>query len=175
MAPAVTSRGTDNVVWTRTRGTPYVPSPLLYEDTLYFLRHYQGILSRVHGPTGEEELGPFRLGRLRNIYSSPVAAGGRIYVTDRMGQTLVVSHEDPQPLALNVLDDTFNASAAVAGDTLFLSAARGFSTPCPSCLTTPVSDDGLLTLGGPTGPRVFGFERGQATMPGHEFSPSRTF
>ncbi len=111
---------TDNLVWIRRRGTPYVPSPLLYRDTLYFLRHYQGILSRVHGPTGAEELGPFRLGGLRNIYASPVAADGRIYVTDRMGQTIVITHDDPRPLALNQLDDTFNASAAIAGDTLFL-------------------------------------------------------
>ncbi len=111
--------GTDKVLWTRTRGAPYVPSPLLYRDTLYFLRHYQGILSRVHGPTGEEKLGPFRLS-LRDIYASPVAAAGRIYVTDRRGQTLVITHDEPEPLALNRLDDSFNASAAVAGDTIFL-------------------------------------------------------
>ncbi|MEM9404653.1 MAG: PQQ-binding-like beta-propeller repeat protein [Acidobacteriota bacterium] len=112
--------GTENVLWTRTRGTPYVPSPLLYRDTLYFLRHYQGILSRVDGPTGKEELGPFRLGGLRDIYASPVAAAGRLYVTDRWGQTLVVSHDDPKPLGLNALDDVFNASAAIVGDTIYL-------------------------------------------------------
>ena len=37
----------DHVVWSRSRGTPYVPSPLLYGQSLYFLNHYQGILSRV--------------------------------------------------------------------------------------------------------------------------------
>src|SRR5205085_11632016 len=29
--------GTRQVAWTRSRGTPYVPSPLLYGDALYFL------------------------------------------------------------------------------------------------------------------------------------------
>ena len=50
--------GTAQVVWSRRRGTPYVPSPLLYGDSLYFLHHYQGILSRVGRKTGEERTGP---------------------------------------------------------------------------------------------------------------------
>jgi len=33
--------GTKQVVWSRQRGTPYVPSPLLYGDSLYTLQHYQ--------------------------------------------------------------------------------------------------------------------------------------
>ena len=39
--------GTDAVAWTRNRQTPYVPSPLLYGDALYFLKHYQGQLTSV--------------------------------------------------------------------------------------------------------------------------------
>ena len=31
----------DNVVWRRQRSTPYVPSPLLVGEWLYFLNHYQ--------------------------------------------------------------------------------------------------------------------------------------
>src|SRR5262249_7302478 len=34
--------GTRHVAWTRSQGTPYVPSPLLYGDSLYYLGHYQG-------------------------------------------------------------------------------------------------------------------------------------
>src|SRR5262249_31770514 len=34
--------GTSQVLWSRRRGTPYVPSPLLYGDTIYNLQHYQG-------------------------------------------------------------------------------------------------------------------------------------
>jgi outer membrane protein assembly factor BamB len=113
--------GTAQVVWTRTRGTPYVPSPLLYGDSLYFLRHYQGILSRVNRKTGEERYGPFRLNGIRNVYASPVGAANRIYITDREGTTLVLSHGDePRMLALNRLNDSFSASAAVVGGELFL-------------------------------------------------------
>ena len=113
--------GTDHVVWKRRRLTPYVPSPLLYGETLYFLRHYHGILSRVEAKTGKEPTGPFRLDGVRDIYASPVGAAGRVYVTDRSGVTLVFSHgEIPRPLALNRLDDRFSASAAIVGSEIFL-------------------------------------------------------
>ncbi len=86
--------GTNRVAWTRHRGTPYVPSLLLYGDVLYVVYHYQGILTRLHAKTGEERPGPFRLGGLGNIYASPVGAGGRVYITDLDGATLVITHDD---------------------------------------------------------------------------------
>lgn len=113
--------GTNNVAWRRIRGTPYVPSPLLYGDALYFLTHYQNILSRVDAKTGKDEPGAMRLDGVRNIYASPVGAAGRVYITDLSGATLVISHDDqPRALALNQLNDSFAASAAVCGDELFL-------------------------------------------------------
>ena len=66
--------GGEHVAWTRKRGTPYVPSPLLHGEWVYYLSHYQGVLSRVHVQTGSEPAGPFRLEGMYNIYSSPVAA-----------------------------------------------------------------------------------------------------
>ncbi|HJT36054.1 MAG TPA: PQQ-binding-like beta-propeller repeat protein [Pirellulales bacterium] len=112
---------TDDVLWRRSRGTPYVPSPLLYGESLYFITHYQGILTRVNGPTGTDDPGPIRLGGMSEIYASPVGAADRVYVTDRNGMTLVISHSGhPKLLAKNVLDDTFSASAAIAGGELFL-------------------------------------------------------
>ncbi len=110
-----------NVLWSRNRSTPYVPSPLLYGDVVYFLRQYQNILSRVNIETGEDAGGPFRLGELRNIYSSPVGAAGRIYVTSREGWTLILSHSaEPALIGINHLDDTFSASAALVAKELYL-------------------------------------------------------
>lgn len=113
--------GSDHVLWQRRERTPYVPSPLLVDGHLYFLRHYQGILSRVEAQSGEESSGPFRLGSLRNIYASPVSAGNRIYFTDLDGVTQVVSTgEIPRLLSVNRLDDSFSASAAIVGKDLYL-------------------------------------------------------
>lgn len=59
------------------------------------------------------------------MFASPIAAAGRVYVTDRDGSTLVISHSDrPEALALNRLDDSFTASPAAAGQELFLRGAR---------------------------------------------------
>ncbi len=118
--------GTRQVVWTRRRGTPYVPSPLLYGDSLYTLLHYQGILSRLDARTGDDRGGPFRLEAISNVYASPVGAAGRVYVTSRDGVTQVISHgeETPKMLAVNRLDDSFSASAAVVGRELFLRGER---------------------------------------------------
>lgn len=116
--------GTSHVLWRRINRTPYVPSPLLYDNTLYFLAHYQGVLSRIDPDTGKDRGGPFRLEGLADIYASPVAAGGRIYITDRQVGTLVLSHspgeDPPEFLAMNQLDDKISASAAIVGRELFL-------------------------------------------------------
>ena len=111
----------DRVAWRRIRGTPYVPSPLLYDGGLYFLTHYQGILSRVDARTGQDQPGAFRLDGIKNVYSSPVAAAGRIYVTDLDGTTLVIQGGvAPRRLAINHLAEPIGASAAIAGRQLFL-------------------------------------------------------
>jgi outer membrane protein assembly factor BamB len=118
--------GTKQVIWARNKGTPYVPSPLLYGDSLYNLQHYQGIMSRLDIRTGNEQGGPFRLDAITNVYASPVGAAGRIYVTSRDGITQVMSHGEPEPtmLAVNRLNDSFSASAALAGRELFLRGER---------------------------------------------------
>ena len=113
--------GTERVRWSRSRGTPYVPSPLLYKNALYFLTHYQGILTRVDAASGDDQPGAMRLPGIRNVYASPVAAADRVYITSREGATLVLTAGAvPRPLAINQLDDTFNASAAMAGGDLYL-------------------------------------------------------
>jgi outer membrane protein assembly factor BamB len=114
------------VLWRRQRGAPYVPSPLLYGDSLYTLQHYQGIISRLDIKTGEDRGGPFRMEAIGNVYASPVGAAGRIYITSRDGVTQVMSHGDAEPkvLAVNRLDDHINASAAIAGRELFLRGER---------------------------------------------------
>jgi hypothetical protein len=94
----------------------------LYGDSLYTLQHYQGLLSRLDVKTGEDQGGPFRLAAIHNVYASPVGAAGRVYITSLDGVTQVISHGDPVPkmLAVNRLDDTFSASAALVGRELFL-------------------------------------------------------
>jgi outer membrane protein assembly factor BamB len=113
---------TDRVAWKLNRLTPYVSSPLLYGDTLYFLRHNQNILSRLDPLTGEFRGEPIRLAGIRDfIFASPVGAANRIYVASRDGATVVLEHSrENAVLAVNQLDDSFSASPALAGRDLYL-------------------------------------------------------
>ncbi len=115
-----------HVLWTRHRGTPYVPSPLLYGDTIYNMQHYQGVLVRVDVKTGRDRGDFIRLPAISSVYSSPVGAAGRVYITSREGVTQVLTHTDGEPktLAVNRLDDAFNASAALAGREMYLRGER---------------------------------------------------
>jgi outer membrane protein assembly factor BamB len=118
--------GTDHVIWKLNRLTPYVSSPLLYDDTLYVIRHNQNVLSRLDPMTGKPRGEPLRLEGIRDfIFSSPVGAAGRIYVTGRDGATVVLRHDrENAVLAVNHLEDTFSASAAVVDRELYLRGER---------------------------------------------------
>ncbi len=112
---------TDKVLWSRIRGTPYVPSMLLADDGVYFLAHYQNILTRVNLNTGAESPGAMRLGELGSIYASPVGAGDYIYVTDLEGTTMVLSKgAEPRQIAINRLNENVNASLAFGVDDIFI-------------------------------------------------------
>jgi hypothetical protein len=55
------------------------------------------------------------------MYSSPVGAAGRMYLTGRDGTTLVLKRSDKlEVVATNRLNETMNASPALAGNQLFL-------------------------------------------------------
>lgn len=117
--------GAAAIAWEYGRDTPYVPSPLLYGDTLYFLKHNRGVLSAFNANTGEAYYGPERLEGISDVYASPVGAGDRIYVVDRDGAALVIKHGSTfEVLAENLLDDGFSASPAIVGKEIFLRGNR---------------------------------------------------
>lgn len=115
----------DKVIWSKNEGTPYTPSPLLYDGMLYFNQSNQAIWSSHDSKSGRTIIDRTRLSGISNIYASPVGAAGRVYVTGRNGTTLVMERSDELTiLAKNTLDERFDASAAVAGDQLFLRGAK---------------------------------------------------
>ena len=116
---------TEAVAWAYDQDTPYVPSPLLYGDTLYFLKHNKAILTCFNAETGEPHYGPQRLEGLRGVYASPVGAADRVYVVDRNGTTLVIKHGAKfEVLATNSLDDNFDASPAIVDSEIYLRGHR---------------------------------------------------
>ncbi len=113
------------IAWQYDRDTPYVPSPLLYGDSLYFLKGNSGILTRVDARTGALHYGPTRLEQVPNVYASPVGAAGRIYVVGREGTTAVIEHGNAFKLqAVNHLEDGFDASPAIVDGEIYLRGQR---------------------------------------------------
>jgi outer membrane protein assembly factor BamB len=118
----ITSGGAQ--VWTLEKDTPYVPSPLLYDGIVYFLKTNSGLLSAYDARTGRPHYALQRLEGVPNVFASPVGAKGRVYLTGQEGTTIVVKHGPSyEVIARNMLDDGFNASPALAGGEIYL---RGF-------------------------------------------------
>ena len=116
--------GTPAVAWTLDRDTPYVPSPLLYGNILYFLKSNNGLLSAVDAQTGKAHYSAVRLEAVPNMFSSPVGAAGRVYFAGREGKTLVIKHGPTlEIVAVNELADGFDASPALVDNEMFL---RGY-------------------------------------------------
>jgi len=113
--------GSPAVVWSTDKGTSYVPSPLLYGDTIYFVQKNTGILSCLDAKTGRPHYDQQRLEGITGVYASPVGAGEHVYVVGRGGKTVVLKHGPSfEIVAVNQLEDSFTASPAVAGNELFL-------------------------------------------------------
>jgi outer membrane protein assembly factor BamB len=109
------------ILWEYNHDTPYVPSPLLYDGILYFLKSNSPILTAFDVTRGQAYYGPQRLDGLQEIYSSPVGAAGHVYFLGRDGGALVISNAGKfEILAKNNLDDGFEASPAIVGDELYL-------------------------------------------------------
>ncbi len=111
-------------IWTLERDTPYVPSPLLYDGVVYFLKTNSGLLSAYDAKTGKSHYQLQRLDGVPNVFASPVGAKGRVYLTGQEGTTIVIKHGPAhEVLAKNTLDDGFNASPALVDNEIYL---RGF-------------------------------------------------
>jgi outer membrane protein assembly factor BamB len=117
--------GSNAIVWTLDRDTPYVPSPLLYDGILYLLKTNAGILSVFDAKTGKPHYQLQRLDGLPEVFASPVGAHGKVYFPGRSGITLVIGHGPTfTVLAKNRLDDGFDASPALVDNEIYLRGSQ---------------------------------------------------
>jgi len=80
-----------HVAWTTPRGSPFVPSPILYGDLLYTINDMQSIVSAFDARTGAS-LWQGRLGvaTREGFSASPVAFDGKVFFTNDEGETFVL-------------------------------------------------------------------------------------
>jgi outer membrane protein assembly factor BamB len=112
--------GTDHLLWSFDRDTPYVPSALLYGGQLYFFKRFGNVLTSL-APEDGSVVYQVRVEGVTNVWASPIGAAGRIYFIGRDGAAAVIA---PGPefrvLATNRLDDRFDATPAIVDNEMYL-------------------------------------------------------
>jgi outer membrane protein assembly factor BamB len=110
-----------HIAWKATRGLPYVPSPLFYQDRLYLLRD-GGMMSSFDAKTGKSFYLQERLEAAEKYYASPVAADGRIYVVSLPGKLTVVQAGGDKPEILHqaAFGERVFATPALVGKRIYL-------------------------------------------------------
>ena len=116
---------TDNaqVAWSKTGRGPYMPTPLAYRGILYVLAN-NGVFDAYEAATGEE-LYRQRLPLVGSGYSaSPVAADGKIYLSNEDGEMLVVqAGRTFKHLATNSVGETIMATPALSDGVMYVRGA----------------------------------------------------
>lgn len=116
---------TPALAWTFDRDTPYVPSPLLYDNVLYFLKGNTGVLSAFDAKTGKPHYQVQRIEGVPNVFASPVGADGKVFVLGQDGSAAVIKHGPSYELmATNKLEDKFDASPALVDGEIYLRGYR---------------------------------------------------
>ncbi len=106
--------------WRSERGSPYVPTPLVYGSELYVLAD-NGVLAVYDAATGrrhyQQRLDEAPLG----FSASPIGAGGYVYLASEDGDVFVVRAGTTfQVVARNDMNEALMATPAVAGGLLII-------------------------------------------------------
>ena len=77
------------VAWSKQRGGPYMPTPIVYDDYFYTCSN-QGVLAAYNALTGVRSYQERIAGRGGAFTASPVAADGKLYFASEDGDVFVV-------------------------------------------------------------------------------------
>jgi outer membrane protein assembly factor BamB len=106
------------VAWSRMRGGPYMPTPILYGDYFYTCSN-AGVVTSYQAATGKE-IYKERIGGA-SYTASPVAADGRLYFISEQGDVRVVKAGPTfELLSVNEMGDNCLASPAISNGMLFI-------------------------------------------------------
>lgn len=112
------------IAWSKKRGGPYMPTPIVYGDYLYTCAN-NGVLTCYNAKTGER-IYQQRLGGKGSSYAftaSPIAADGKIYFTSEDGEIFVVkAGPEFEILSVNPVGEVCMATPAISDGMLILRA-----------------------------------------------------
>ena len=111
------------VLWTQSRGAPYVATPLLDGGILWLVRD-GGIVTQISPGTGDV-LSERRLPGIGNYYASPVSVGGRVLFASEQGFVSVLENDrDWRVLETRNFGERIYATPQVAEGRLFIRTDR---------------------------------------------------
>ncbi|HEX7316917.1 MAG TPA: PQQ-binding-like beta-propeller repeat protein [Pyrinomonadaceae bacterium] len=112
------------VVWSRTGRGSYMPTPLVYQGLLYVLAN-NGVLDAYDFKTGEEVYRQ-RLPTVGSGFSaSPVAADGRLYLSNEDGEVLVVAAGRKfEHLSTNSMGELLMATPALSDGVMYVRSSK---------------------------------------------------
>lgn len=120
--PLASTKGVsrEKLAWRIDRGSPYTSTPLVYDGVLYVVND-NGVLSAYDAASGARFY-QARLGAgLSGFSSSPVAAGGHVYIANEDGDLYVVrAGKTFQVDATNSFNETIFATPALDGNLLIV-------------------------------------------------------
>jgi len=111
------------VVWSRTGRGSYMPTPLIYNGTLYVLAN-NGVLDAYNVQTGEE-IYRQRLSLVGSGFSaSPIAADGKIYLSNEDGEIMVIAAGQKfEHIATNSMGELLMATPALSDGVMYVRSA----------------------------------------------------
>jgi outer membrane protein assembly factor BamB len=109
-----------DIVWKHTKGTAYVPSPILYDGYIYLMTD-RGIVTCLNAKTGALVYEGGRVPIPATFTASPVAFDGKILLTSEDGDTFIVKAGPKHEIVgTNSLDEPVYASPAIADGKIFI-------------------------------------------------------
>lgn len=109
-----------DIVWKYSKGTAYVPSPILYGDYLYLMTD-RGIITCLDAKTGAVVYEGGRVPIPATFTASPVAFDNKILLVSEDGDTFIIkAGPKHEVLGTNSLDEPTYASPAIADGKIFL-------------------------------------------------------
>ena len=111
------------MLWEKTKGLPYVASPLLHEGRLYYVKK-GGYVSSVDAENGEAFFEAARLGVGGEYYASPVGVGDRVLIGASRGTMFVLGTGDElEIVARNEFEEGIYATPAIVENVMYLRTA----------------------------------------------------
>lgn len=104
----------DSIAWSKKRGGPYMPTPIVYGDLLYACSN-GGVLTAYKAVTGEQVYQERLGGKGGAFTASPVASDGKVYLSSEDGEVFVVkAGPKHELLATNPVGEVMMATPAIS-------------------------------------------------------------